>query len=231
MNIINNRLFNETNKILKTLIDKDIVTIPRLNINHFIDIISFNYNHIKLVVFDKEPFNRPDSSGLSCFKKEDGIILPDNFYHKRVKELFGDNFSIKNLKFYQEQGILFLNQSFTTSPDKSLDHTIFWESCINLIFEQFKKQKNPPIIISLGGNKTLSKLDSFFTNKINLLDILSKGYVLEHIPLDKTLIINLGDIQDPFSKQFDLLTSRYDIKDIINTTLKNRKIKKINYEI
>ena len=230
MKVLKHLLLQRIRQIIQYFNDRDIQSIPKPNVNNFLQIVDYNYNNIKVVIIDSQPFNRPDSSGLSCFKEVNlKVNFEDSFYHKRLKMLFGEDFSVKDLPYYQEQGILFLNLSFTTSPNKSLEHLVYWKECIDYILKYFHSINNRPIIISIGGNMVLKKLYEFYPSKIDLLTDVKNNVVLEHIPEYKTCIIDLGNIQDLHSNKFEETLKTFDIKNITNKVLVNRKLKKINW--
>lgn len=228
------KLVYEVYTILSYMANNNIDSIPKANINNFSHLLDYNFNNIKLIVLDSAPFKRPDSSGLSCFKdSRTNLSFIDSFYHERVKQLFGKDFNDSQIEHYQNEGILFLNLSLTTSYSDT-DHLYFWQDTTDKILKYFLSQNQPPIILSLGGKTTLNKILSIVPNN-NIVDIIGefeRGLVLEHIPLDKLYLINLGDIQDLHKKDFSKRVSKYNIKDIINNLLTHKNLKKINwYEI
>ncbi len=134
---------------------------------------SSDLNNVKVVILGQDPYHTPGAAHGLAFSVPDSQPIPPSLQniYKEIDREYGAHINrTGNLKRWQEQGILLLNNVLTVEAHKAGSHRgkgweIFTEATVKYLNEQ-----RPHLVFLLWGRDARSKRSLIDTNKHLVLE-------------------------------------------------------------
>ncbi len=135
---------------------------------------------VKVVFYLMDPYPRaykngqPQATGIAmdCSNSPDGTLQPSlvKFYEAMERELGITVTKTGDLRYLQEQGIMFLNTDLTCKKDKTGSHSGLWEPFQKFFLEEIMGSKKILYVLCGKESEKMEKFISPFGNNIIKLE-------------------------------------------------------------